>query len=74
MRHKGRGDPVGDDRHSNLTDAPDIKIPPITRAPFAVISSRRTVIGLSSAILPAAPGYNPHSAGPARGPIQSGLQ
>ncbi len=41
---------------------------------IAVVEPRTLFIRLAKTIPATAPGYNPHSASPARGSVQSGLQ
>ncbi len=57
-----------------LPTAPAIKIPPFIVASFPVIASQEPFINLAKTIPATAPAYNPHSAPPARGSVQSGLQ
>lgn len=51
-----------------------IKIRPSTVSSSAGVASRLPFIHPAKTIPTAPPGYNPHSAGPARGFVQSGLQ
>lgn len=72
--HEAGSDQAGDERRSNLTDRSAIKIPSSIVASFAVIASREPFINRAKTVPATAPGYNPHSASPARGSVQSGLQ
>lgn len=75
LSHKGASSQTGDRRRHSLSDGTchQDAAPPVA-ASFAVIASRRPLIILVKTIPATAPGYNPHSASPARGSVQSGLQ